>query len=125
MRRTVVLGGGGAAADLVGALGDAAHVEAGLVGPRPPVVQARLEVGREAQAQPHEAALGHERARRAGRHRRALQRHHHRAPRLRLPLPAPAPPGLPTSTVHYAEQTQASSAMLEDNATTIFSNDYA
>lgn len=82
-----MFGGGGAAAHLVGALGDAAHVELGLVGARLPVVQRGLEVVGEAQAQPHEAALGHERARAAGADGGALQRHHHGAAALGLARP--------------------------------------
>lgn len=95
-----MLGRRGPGADLVGALGHAAHVEAGLVGARLPVVQRGLEVVGEAQTQPHEAALGHQRARRAGADAGAVQRHHHGAARLALAAPraprapraAPQPP---------------------------------
>lgn len=96
-----MLGGGGAAADLVGALGDAAQVVGvRVVRRRLPVVQRGLEVLREAQAQPHEPALADQRARAARADAGVVQRHHHGAAALALPARAgPAPtPAAPTTT---------------------------
>lgn len=71
-------------ANLVGALGDAAHVDAGLAGVGLPVVQRGFEVIREPEAEPHEAAFADERARATRRDTGALQGHDYGAARLRL-----------------------------------------